>query len=189
MVLELCGTVKSRKDFVMRKELDVLGFFHDRPRLSILMGVVIFISGILISDLPRMIVSSGWPTTDGKVVSRQFAAQRFKEYDGDFYTNIDGFVRYEYVVEGISYTSLSINSIDTNFYPYNIAKEYPPGKDVTVYYNPKDPSDTVLEPGFVGIFETFDVFSYLLFGAGIYFTYTGLSRIKKNAASGSEINF
>ncbi len=179
MVLELCGTVKSRKDFVMRKELDVLGFFLDRPRLSLLMGVVVFITGILISDLPRMIVSPGWPTTDGTIISNRLILHRFKEYDGDYYTEYEAYIRYEYAVDGFPFSSLSINAIDSPFYSYDIAKRYPEGKEVLVYYNPKDPTDAVLEPGFVGVFTAFDVFSYLLFGAGIYFTYTGITKIKE----------
>ena len=137
-----------------------------------------FVLGILFSDIPTMIVSPGWPTTDGTIISRRIVGQRFKQYDDTFYTNFDVYIRYQYSVSGISYSSLSVNAIDTPFYPSSIANRYPAGKDVIVYYNPNDPSEAVLEPGFVSIFKAFDVFSYLFFGVGLFFIFLGISRIK-----------
>jgi hypothetical protein len=64
-------------------------------------------------------------------------------------------------------------------YPRSYASKYPVGKDVTVYYNPKDPSEAVLEPGFVDTFKAFDVFSYIFFGVGIYYIYRGISSIQR----------
>jgi len=162
----------------MRRKPDVIDFLRHRPVLSLIIGAVLLVTGVVISDLPRMIASLGWPTTDGKIVSRQLMARRFKEYDGDLYTEIDVFVRYEYVVDGIPYASMSINAVDTNYYPYRVGIGYAVGKVVMVYYNPKDPAEAVLEPGFVGIFEAFEVYSYLVFGLGIYCICTGISSIK-----------
>jgi hypothetical protein len=162
----------------MQNKLDIFEFFQGRPVLSLALGVVIFAIGILISDLPRMIVSPGWPTTDGEIISRRLIAHQFKEYDGDLYIDYEAYIRYKYAVDGIPYSSLSINAIDSPFYSYSIAMRYPVGKEVLVYYNPNDPTDAVLEPGIVGIFQAFDVFSYFFFGAGLYLLYLGLSRIK-----------
>lgn len=128
-----------------------------------------------------MIASQGWPSTDGTILYQRLVGQKFKEYDGDFYTNTEVYIRYQYSVDGVPYTSLSINSIDTPFnrYPSSYSSRYPVGKDVIVYYNPKNPSEAVLEPGFVSVFKAFDVFSYLIFGAGLYFFFLGISRIKE----------
>lgn len=153
-------------------------FVRRRPVASLTLGAAMLVIGIMISDLPRMMVSPEWPTTDGLVVSRRLMAHRIKEYDGDFYTEINTFVRYEYAVDGVHYTSMSINAIDTNYYPYSIGKQYTAGKDVVVDYNPNDPSESVLEPGIVGIFKAFDVYCYLIFGAGIYLIFEGISSIK-----------
>ena len=70
--------------------------------------------------------------------------------------------------------------MDSPNYPASVASRYPVGKDVVVYYNPKDPADAVLEPGYVGLFKPFDVFSYLIFGVGLYFIYLGILEIKKS---------
>jgi hypothetical protein len=122
-----------------------------------------------------MVISQGWPSTEGEIISRYLVGQKFKEYDGDFFMNIDGYIRYQYFVEDIRYTSNAINSIKTPRYPYDIAIQYPEGKDVVVHYNPKNPSIAVLEPGFIWTLDAFDVFSFLLFTAGLYFISLGFS--------------
>ena len=166
----------------MQKKLDVFELIHSKPLLSLIIGGVIVVVGVLISDIPKMVVSQGWPATEGTILYHRFLGQKFKEYDGDYYTNVEVSIRYQYTVNGISYTSLSINSIDTpfNLYPSSYASRYPVGEDVIVYYNPKSPSEAVLEPGFVNVFKAFDVFSYIIFGLGIYFVYLGISKIKEN---------
>jgi hypothetical protein len=164
----------------MQQKLSLFEFIRSKPLLSLIIGGVMFVIGILFSDIPRMIVSQGWPTTDGTIISNRLMGHKFKQYVGEDYSHFDVYIRYQYSVNGISHSSLSVNSIDSPFYPASIASRYPVGKDVIVYYNPKDPSEAVLEPGFVDIFKAFDVFSELFFGAGIYFIFIGISRIKKN---------
>jgi hypothetical protein len=163
----------------MKKKPNVFDIIRSKPLLSLAIGGLIFFIGILISDAPTMIVSQGWPTTDGTIITNRIVGQKIKEYDGDYYSHFDVYIRYQYSVNDISYSSTSVNSIDSSFYPVDIASRYPVGKDVIVYYNPKNPSDAVLEPGFVDIFKAFDIFSYIIFGAGVYFIFLGILRIKK----------
>jgi hypothetical protein len=163
----------------MQKKPNVFEFVRRKPLLSLLIGGVIFGIGILFSDIPRMIVSPGWPTTDGTIISNRIMGQKIKQYNGTFYTNFDVYIRYQYSVNGNSYSSMSVNAIDSPFYPASIAGRYPVGKAVVVYYNPKDPWDAVLEPGFFDIFKAFDIFSYIIFGVGIYFILLGILRIKE----------
>ena len=145
-------------------KVEAFGFVRTTPVLNLIIGGAMFIVGILISDLPKMMISQGWPTTEGVILYHQFEGQQFKEYDGDIYKNIDVHIRYEYEVNGVEYTSLTINLIDNpfNLYPPHYASRYPVGKEVIVSYNPKKPSEAVLEPGFVDIFREFDVFACLL---------------------------
>jgi hypothetical protein len=156
-----------------------LAIIRTNPLISLFIALALFTLGILISDIPTMVVSSGWPTTRGEVVSNRLVGQKFKEYDGDYYLNVDAFIRYEYTVDGFSFSSLSINSINTPFYPREVVVRYPVGTEVTVYYNPKDPSEAVLEPGFVNLFKALDIFSYLSFAVGAYFLHLAASRIKQ----------
>ena len=162
----------------MSKKWDVFEIFMSKPRLAILIGVLVFILGILISDLPTMIASPGWPTTEGKIITRTLGGVRFEEYDGDFYTKIEAFIRYQFTVNDVTYISTSINATDTLYHPYDVAVQYPEGKVVTVYYNPRNPYQSVLEPGFVGFFQLFDIYSYLLFALTIYLFHLGISRQK-----------
>ena len=105
----------------MQKKLNVFEFIRGKPILSLITGAGILVVGILFSDIPTMIHSQRWPATDGTIISRRFVGQKFEEYDGDYYTNIDAYIRYEYSVNGTSYSSSSINSIDSPIYPYSIA--------------------------------------------------------------------
>jgi len=166
----------------MQKKTDIFEYIKRKPSLGLIIGSVIFVIGILISDIPKMFMSQGWPTTMGTILYHTRTGQRFKEYDGDIYTNIEVYIRYQYAVDGITYTSLSIDSIDKPFklYPTSYADRYPVGKDVIVYYNPKHPSEALLEPGFVNIVKAFDIYSYITFGLGIYFIHLGVSRMKEN---------
>lgn len=59
-------------------------------------------------------------------------------------------------------------------YPPSYANRYPAGKVATVFYNPKDPSEAVLEPGFVDTLRTFDVISFSPLVSGIYFVLLGI---------------
>lgn len=163
----------------MEEKLDILTSIRSSPLVNLFIGGVMLISGILISDFPRMVASQSWPTTDGTIVSTRLMGSRFREYDGDYYTHLDAYIRYEYAVDGVSYSSLSINSIDSPFYPEDVADRYPVGMDVYVYYNPNDPAEAVLEPGFVDVLKAIDVFSYLFFAAGFYIIYAGVSKVRQ----------
>jgi hypothetical protein len=133
-----------------------------------------------------MIVSPGWPTTEGTIVSNRMVGFNIKLYDETFYTddgtdytNYEVYLRYQYVVNGSSYSSTAVNAIDALYYPASLASRYPVGNDVIVYYNPQDPGEAVLEPGIVDVAQAFDMFSYLLFGTGIYFIYLSIASLKK----------
>jgi hypothetical protein len=133
----------------MSAGLDLIQIWKERPFMRITAGVILVLMGFLFSKLPAMINSLDWPSTEGVVISRRIVANKFKEYDGDYYTVYRGYIRYDYQVDGITYSSLAVNVIDTPYYPYETALSYPEGKAVQVYYDPKNPSRAVLEPGWV----------------------------------------
>ncbi|MCB9444517.1 MAG: DUF3592 domain-containing protein [Ardenticatenaceae bacterium] len=163
----------------MQRKRNAFEFIRGAPALNLIAGGMFIVIAILLSDIPRMIVSPGWPTTGGTILYHKFMGVKFKEYDGGFFTKIDVYIRYEYAVEGVSYTSLSINAIDTPANPSSYADRFPVGEDVTVYYNPKDPADAVLEPGFVNIFKAFGGFSFLILVVGVSLLFLGILENRK----------
>ena len=138
------------------------------PLYTLAVGISLMIVGVLFSNIPTMIASQNWPSTEGKIASRRLLAQKFKEYDGDYYTNIEGIIRFEYTVDGTTYSSRAVDSLDSLFYPHETALRYPEGKDVLVYYNPRNPAKSVLEPGWVISPEALGFFPSLIMIAGLY---------------------
>lgn len=92
--------------------------------------------------------SESWPKADGVVKESEV---RSDEDSG--WTRFKAYVLYEFTVEGKKYTSSSINydSMSRSERPAveQLVKRYPKGQPVTVYYQPEDPSESVLEPGLV----------------------------------------
>jgi hypothetical protein len=160
----------------MQKEMIVSGNVRGRKFLRLIVGAALFFLGILLTDIPTMIISQGWPTTEGNIRVCRLVGTSFKEYDGDIHTETKVYISYQYTVNGIPYSSSRVNSIKSPFsmYPPSYASRYPAGKDVTVFYNPKDPSEAVLEPGFVDTLKTFDVISLSILVTGIYFVLLGI---------------
>lgn len=152
----------------MSAGLDLKRIWEERPLLRLLAGLFLIVVGVLLSKIPVMIINQGWPSTEGIILKRTLLAKKFKEYDGDYYTHYEGFIRYQYDVAGTVYTSTAVNAIDTPYFPYETALRYPKGKEVRVYYNPRDPAQAVLEPGLVFSSEALGFFPSLIILGGVY---------------------
>lgn len=106
--------------------------------------------------------SKTWPTVEGRVIS---STVQTKHGTGGDITRYYPVVEYEYSVEG---KSLRSNRINFNTQPMDqtsaasIAKRYSAGRRVTVFYDPEDRANSVLEPGTPGA-------SWLGIGVGIVF--------------------
>jgi len=150
-----------------------------KPWIPLSGGILLLILGLVLSDIPMMITSQGWPFTQGRIISRTLLGQKFEEYDGDYYFNIDGYIHYQYQVDGTTYTSRAVNALNTPNYPYEIAVRYPEGKPVDVYYNPRNPSQAVLEPGWVLTPRAFGLVSSLFVYCGLFFIVTNILNLRK----------
>lgn len=148
-------------------ELTFNKLLRNKTLHALVVGFSLLFLGILFSSIPTMIASQNWPSTNGKITSRTMLAQRFKEYDGDYYQNIDGYIRYEYRVDGKLYSSTVVNSIRSQYYPYQTVLKYPEGKDVLVYYHPRNPARALLEPGWVFSSKAIGFFPSLMIIAGL----------------------
>ena len=116
------------------------------PRWLLFLGIVLFVGGtLLVINQSRAVERHEyvrlWPTTDGVVISSEVAGERAFHPE----------VVYEYQVLGQTYQGLSTLQVPgfggkrkrDEVATKEIAN-YWPGRTVTVYYNPDDPSESLL---------------------------------------------
>ena len=146
------------------------------------LGLVLLIAGPILTITESRWLSvyqshRAWPTVEGAVVTSRVIGTRAFRPD----------IVYEYTVNGAVYrdsTTLETPSFGGRNSKYNvaetIAKEYPPGRSVTVHYNPSNPSESGLRVG-----PTWDVYGKLglgalLFGLGLFWVVGyGIDRVTK----------
>lgn len=112
--------------------------------------------------------SAGWPHADGTIRDSQLITQ--EQRDGSFVYRLH--IVYAYTAQGIEYQSgrIRFGSEDSASPNREQAErwleEYPPGRVVTVYYDPQSPSNSVLEPGA-------HVDAYALLALGVFLMVAG----------------
>jgi hypothetical protein len=119
----------------------------------ILIGAALSIFGVFF--LRTALASYGWPSTPGTVQAITSPLYR-SEYSGSRRTYVYE-VTYGYAVNEIAYTGdrYSLGEGSTASRPYDTAREaeqagleaYPLGSAITVYYDPQNPTETVLKRG------------------------------------------
>ena len=112
------------------------------------LAVMIVLFALCLPRYYREMGSANWPATPGTIMETNLVhAYSARKFDG----YLPG-LQYIYRVDGRTYVG---SRIDFHTQDHIYAKEYaqswlfkyPPGKAVRVYYNPKDPRITILEPG------------------------------------------
>ncbi len=110
---------------------------------------MLFAAGQSVTDLVNDMESSAWPTTSGRIISSKIEQS---EESGDTYFAPS--LEYEYVVDERNYRSKRIRFGDfvpalpgTTAEAEEVSLRYTSGKSVQVYFDPDDPSLSVLEPG------------------------------------------
>lgn len=103
-----------------------------------------------IQDRKKAKASLTWPSTQGRVIESRVVENRSTDSDGDTSTTYRPYIKYEYQVVGATFTSdkLAIGpAVSTSNYRKSAEKvqKLPVGAAVTVFYNPDDPTDAVLE--------------------------------------------
>jgi hypothetical protein len=116
-----------------------------------LVGIALFAFGVYLWR--KFSVVSAWLTTDGKIIRSVLIPA---DPQSDAADEVD--IEYEYTVQGTRHTSPEVFPTEVGF-PEEMLKKYPVGARVTVYYNPKNPSDAVLERG-----TNFNAYFFMGFG-------------------------
>ena len=107
--------------------------------------VTLMIGAPLLSDLG----TGDWQETEGVVISSEVYSSQDSEGGTTYCLDIS----YEYTVDNITYMGYRVsysseNSCDS--WSQNADKDYPEGAEISVYYDPADPGESVLETGFAG---------------------------------------
>jgi hypothetical protein len=116
--------------------------------ILILIGVGAFY--FLGGTLRQAYTSTSWPTVQGQIVRSEVAQHRDSDGDQMYNPVID----YSYTVNNQSYGGSQVTIMDGSTSVRSLVqdtvKRYPSGTAVTVYYDPDDPANAVLEPGLKG---------------------------------------
>jgi Protein of unknown function (DUF3592) len=86
--------------------------------------------------------SSTWPSTPGRISTCQII-----EGNGHIGKPDSGWLSYSYTVNGTSYIGKNVTLNDGTTEPYRFVLSHSVGQDVTVYYDPKNHSRSILTPG------------------------------------------
>ncbi|MDI6769063.1 MAG: DUF3592 domain-containing protein [Anaerolineales bacterium] len=111
-------------------------------------GVFLLIKSF--KDRKKAEASQGWPATQGQILEARIAESTSTDSDGDTSTSYSPAVKFTYNVAGQEYKGNKITFGFTQGYR-NYAKaqaalaRYPLGAQVTIYYDPANPADAVLE--------------------------------------------
>ncbi len=90
--------------------------------------------------------SQNWPTANGVLIRVQLWGKRLVNSEMQAANKL--FVEYEYTVQENKYTGSSV-TFYTLMFPetFNFAQNHPENSNINVFYNPSDPSESVLIPG------------------------------------------
>lgn len=127
----------SRQSGLSRAELIVLGFFG----LFLAAGLGILAQFWSVQQLSKRV--QGWPSVAGKVLSAQMHTGR-----GSKSTLYSARITYDYEVKGHHHRGhrVYLDAVSTSNFSdaQAILNAFPAGKTVLVYYDPSDPSESVL---------------------------------------------
>ncbi len=117
-----------------------------------------------------------WDTSEGMVYSSEIEFATASLGTSAFYHPN---VTYRYRIEGKVYTGQSIYYSDLAFLSFEAAQElveqFPTSQVTTVYYNPRDPEETVLVPGPSPVM-------WMLFGPAILFLVMGQRVVRQKGS-------
>ncbi len=145
----------------------------------LIIGLVFIVAGIR-SYARLNTAKRNWHPTQGRIMFSEVIARRSSSGRGGTSTSYYPRVVYEYVVNGNRYqgTQVSVGH-EVGYGSYQMVNQrvmqnYPPGRDLSVYYNPANPSEAALEFGaprgglfiFIGVVVLVLSIVPLLFTAG-----------------------
>jgi len=122
-----------------------------------LAGIYLVYLGI--KNMRKAQASQSWPSVAGQVTGVDVGESQSTDSDGDRHTSYYPIVRYTYVVNGQSFAGDKLafgprTGSGRYAKAQAMANRYAAGAPVTVYYNPENPEDAVLEKRAAGTMTT-----------------------------------
>jgi len=149
--------------------MDLSEIIDKTPFFLLLIFVCLVVGAIyyVFVSLPKAIKAKRFPTVLGKITRSEVGTPvvGMGRESGDRIQTFTLNIIYKYTVNGKTYSSdkRRWHEVQSSFHRYHdaIARKYPLGKPVTVYYNPQNPKVAVLKPG-LGLGALTGVFLYTL---------------------------
>jgi len=149
LVKSTFGAISEEGQMDLSEIIDKTPPFMSLVFVCLVLGLIYY----LLVSIPKAIKAKYFPTVLGKITSSEVGtpmAGAGRE-SGDRIQTYTLDISYKYVVNGKTYSSKKRrwHEVQSSFHRYHdtIARKYPLGKSVTVFYNPKNPKVAVLEPG------------------------------------------
>jgi hypothetical protein len=113
-------------------------------------GAGIFLIYRSLQSRKRAEASQGWPSTQGQISESRVAHSTHTDSDGDTSDSYTPTIEYTYQVAGQAYTGRNLTFGFTQGYgnaskAQAVLAKYPVGAHVSVFYDPADPQQAVLE--------------------------------------------
>jgi hypothetical protein len=131
----------------------------------VVIGAVILRYAMRTAEKARQ--SESWPSTEGEIAHSATLYQTDSTPTNNGVATCKADIAYRYKVRGANYSSSKVALLDlasSSGRGQSIVQRYPDKSKVQVYYNPADPSESILEPGSVG------EINFLYFVGGIFAT-------------------
>lgn len=127
--------------------------FTTKAALLFLLSLLAISYGCSVDRASKL--SQGWPATTGKILGSEVKEEHHYVGPGSSSVNFRAWIRYEYQVDGHTYTSDKFSYSGSRSksgkrgkrLATELAAEYHPGRTVEVFYNPAAPWQACLKPG------------------------------------------
>ncbi|PZR93967.1 MAG: hypothetical protein DI537_09045 [Stutzerimonas stutzeri] len=112
----------------------------------IALPMVVMVAAMVVNAMLKVRRASSWSQAPGRIIRSQMAVRRPPEGNEIGTVVSVPAVTYSFSVGGVTYqgTRVSLGDISGRYAQEALAR-YPAGRNVTVHYDPADPSDSVLE--------------------------------------------
>jgi hypothetical protein len=118
-------------------------------------GLTGVFDGFIAWTIYRQSRAESYPVTTGIVTGAEMSSHTSTDSDGHTSTTYRADIRFRYEVDGRTYTSdtyrYGVMSTSDHSHAGSVLERYPVDAEVLVHYNPRDPSDAVLEVGVSGM--------------------------------------